>query len=68
MTNYQHKLETIINSVLYHNFNLVDVIAAERGWLPLTLHEEMRIHYDDKHYIIKRIDPPTEEESTWEEQ
>jgi hypothetical protein len=49
------------------NDNMVDVLAAQRGWPPLEINEEMTITIwigtQNKRYFIKRIaDDPDEEE------
>jgi len=47
--------------------NMVDVLAAQQGWLPLELDEEMTVTIwagtKPRRYLIKRIaDTPDEEE------
>jgi len=52
----------LLGSMRRHGFNLVDVLAAERGWNPLVDGEEMTITiYDstnqiNRRYVIRRED------------
>ncbi len=39
---------------LYSYVNLVDVIAASRGWLALIAGQTMTVHYGNKEYEITR--------------
>jgi hypothetical protein len=36
------------------DINLLDVLAATRGWLPLKVREVMTVHYGSREYVIKR--------------
>ena len=40
----------------YHLFsgNLVDVISADCGYLPLDINQTMIVHFDDKEYFVQR--------------
>ena len=39
----------------YHKeYNLIDLIAANRGWKPLTKNEKMTVHFHGKEYEIVR--------------
>lgn len=44
----------LMNSIIHEDFDLVSVIARERGRLPLRVDEEMTIYYNEKKYVIKR--------------
>lgn len=35
--------------------DLMDIIAADRGWFPLIKNEEMTVTFNEKQYKIKRI-------------
>lgn len=36
--------------------NSIDMIAYSCGWMPLEIGEEMRVHFNEKAYIIKRVE------------
>ena len=50
----QDDAQWFFGSFQRHSGNLVDVIAASCGWLPLANGEKMTVHYDGKAYVIQR--------------
>lgn len=49
-------IEQLVEAAHQGSINLVDVLAAERGWKPLTPYEEMTITINEKRYIIVRLE------------
>lgn len=47
--------EHIKEKFIYFNGNLIDLIAADNGWKPLDIFEEMTVTFNEKCYIIVRI-------------
>jgi len=48
--------ELYASSVIKCNkeIDFFDTIARSRGWLPLEVNEEMRVHVNDKSYLVRR--------------
>ena len=40
----------------YGEFDVIDWVARDRGWLPLNINEEMSVGFNGKRYSVKRTE------------